>query len=351
MANVLDASALLSKVPNLLSDSNKTLSSPQDAVAILLHSAMTALGFRLVAISEDAPARDLEAGTTPGLLPEDWNRKGPDVYTFKYRHEQSSFTFLLKLVKISGKMMVHGIAIEDDKTKSFEITTQDFTSASYFPHDVQSTDRPLVHGYISSSRVTDLISLFKVTIIQPLLPGLRKEGYQESESSTSNTSTASATAPSSSGHLGRGPPRNPSPPSLDRPFAHPYADPFRRNPLEIGRSDLDPLGGLHNPFAPPPLFSPPGAGGDGMFVGPNHPMFRDPLGQGMGIGGRGRGGVGPWGGDGFLPPMGAPPGARFDPIFPGPLGGRGGNPRQPPRSGDPDNDAFMPPGSHDSMYM
>jgi hypothetical protein len=112
MANVLDASALLSKVPNLLSGSNKTLSSPQDAVAILLHSAMTALGFRLVAISEDAPARDLEAGTTPGLLPEDWNRKGPDVYTFKYRHEQSSFTFLLKLVKISGKMMVHGIAIE-----------------------------------------------------------------------------------------------------------------------------------------------------------------------------------------------------------------------------------------------
>ncbi|KAG8716297.1 hypothetical protein FRC11_005127 [Ceratobasidium sp. 423] len=345
MTDLLDASALLGKVPNVLPHSNKNLSSPQDAVAILLHSAMTALGFRLVAIDEDAPATEPEAGAAPGLLPEGWNRKGPDVYTFKYKHEQSSFTFLLKLVKMSGKMIVHGIAIEDDKTKTFEITTQDFTSASYFPHDAQSTDRPLVHGYISSSRVTDLTSLFKLTIIQPLLPGLRKEGYQESESST-------ATASASAGQPARAPPRNPSPPPpLDRPFAHPYADPLRRNPLQIGRSDLDPLGGLHNPFAPPSLF-PSGVGGDGMFVGRDHPMFRDPLGQGMGVGGRGRGGVGPWGGDGYLPPMGAPPGARFDPIGPGPLAGHGFPPRHPPRSGDPDNDAFMPPGSHhDSMYM
>lgn len=88
-------------------------------------------------------------------------------------------------------------------------------------------------------------------------------------------------------------------------------NPYPRNPLEIGRSDLDPLGGRHNPFAPPPLFGPPG-GGDGMFVGPNHPMFQDPFGQGR-RGGHGMGGpgaMGPWGGDGYLPPMGAPPGAR-----------------------------------------
>ncbi|QRW16389.1 hypothetical protein RhiXN_04390 [Rhizoctonia solani] len=277
MANALDASALLSKVANILPESNKTL----------------------VAIDEDTPAREPDAGTGPGLLPEGWNRKGPDVYTFKYKHEQSSFTFLLKLV-----------GYRDDKTKTFEITTQDFTSASYFPYDTQSTDRPLVHGYISSSRVTDLVSLFKIT---PL-----------------SGSTTSTPASASSGQPGRAaPPPNPSPPpSFDRPFAHPYADPSRRNPLEIGRSDLDPLGGLHNPFAPPSLFSPPGAGG-----------------QGMGAGRRGQGGVGPWGGDGFLPPMGAPPGARFDPIGPGPLGGRGFPPRQPPRSGDPDNNEFMPPGS------
>lgn len=46
-----------------------------------------------------------------------------------------------------------------------------------------------------------------------------------------------------------------------------------------------------------------------MFVGPDHPMFNNPL--GLGRRGRGPGGMGPWGGDGYLPPMGAPPGARL----------------------------------------
>lgn len=85
-----------------------------------------------------------------------------------------------------------------------------------------------------------------------------------------------------------------------------------------------------------------------MFVGPNHPIF----------GGRNSGGIGgqgPWGGDGFLPPMGAPPGARFDPVSPfsggiGGFPGRGRGSRGPlggpwPRGiHDPDNDEFMPPG-------
>ena len=83
-----------------------------------------------------------------------------------------------------------------------------------------------------------------------------------------------------------------------------------------------------------------------MYVGPDHPMF-------AGRGG-GRGQAGPWGGDGYLPPLGAPPGARFDPVgpfgrggFPGggfPGAGRGRG--RPPGAfgGDPDNDEFFPPG-------
>jgi len=84
-----------------------------------------------------------------------------------------------------------------------------------------------------------------------------------------------------------------------------------------------------------------------MFVGPDHPIF----------GGRGLGDVrgrGPWGGDGFLPPMGAPSGARFDPVGPGigPFPGRGGFGNLPGRGSlrGPDNDEFMPPGA-DDMYM
>lgn len=93
-----------------------------------------------------------------------------------------------------------------------------------------------------------------------------------------------------------------------------------------------------NPFTPPNIFP---QGGNGMFVGPDHPIFggrrREPIGD-----------RGPWGGDGYLPPMGAPPGARFDPVGPDPLAGRG--PGSGPlgggrSSGDPDNDEFMPPGA------
>jgi proteasome inhibitor subunit 1 (PI31) len=84
-----------------------------------------------------------------------------------------------------------------------------------------------------------------------------------------------------------------------------------------------------------------------MFVGPNHPIF--------GQRGRGNPNRGPWGGDGFLPPMGAPPGARFDPVGPGlgpfpggtglgSRGGRGGTPGGGNLHG-PDNDEFMPPGA------
>ena len=83
--------------------------------------------------------------------------------------------------------------------------------------------------------------------------------------------------------------------------------------------------------------------GDGMFVGPDHPIF-----------GRGVRGPfadrGPWGGDGFLPPLGAPPGARFDPVGPRPFGGNNGGLPGRGNMRDPDNDDFMPPGvvSHSS---
>lgn len=112
MPDLLDASALLGNIPCLLPESNKSLTNPQDALAVLLHAAMTALSFRLVAIDEDAAPKEPESDATPGLLPEGWNRRSPDVYTFKYKHEQSSLTFLLKLVKMAGKVIIHGIAVE-----------------------------------------------------------------------------------------------------------------------------------------------------------------------------------------------------------------------------------------------
>jgi proteasome inhibitor subunit 1 (PI31) len=232
------------------------------------------------------------------------------------------------------------ILLQGEKAASLDFATADFTSDSFFPHDRSASDAaPLIHGFIASNRVSDLMIQVKYKIIQKLVPGLRKEGYTEVPEEEAPT-TASASQPRNA----QPPPARPqpqAPPERPEYAQQPYSHIPPQNPLEIGRRDLDPFAGVANPFAPPPLF--PGAGGDGMFVGPDHPIFG-------GRGGQGRGGPpqGPWGGDGFLPPMGAPPGARFDPVGPLPMPGRGpfGGGNRPPRGGigGPDNDEFMPPG-------
>ncbi|GLB33679.1 putative PI31 proteasome regulator [Lyophyllum shimeji] len=335
-SNILDPSALLSLLPTLLPPSDKALKNSEDAIAALVHAIFTAVAFRPIAVEEASPA-NLPSGN---ILPQGWNRHGPDHYTFRYRHDQSSLEFVVKVSKLGGRTLINAIALESDKVASLDISTNDFVSPSFFPHDLSGSPEPLVHGFISSNRVADLTSQIKLRILQKLIPGLRKEGYTEE---VDVSTTAGVSQPP---HAQQPPPARPEPQTP--PFA-PYRPPYPpENPLSIGRRDLDPFPG--NPFAPPPLF--PGSGGDGMFVGPDHPIFG---------GGRGQGPFadrGPWGGDGFLPPMGAPPGARFDPVGPGPFAGRGGfggqgrgrgGPRGP-GSGEPDNDEFMPPGSRD-MFM
>ncbi|CCM04835.1 uncharacterized protein FIBRA_07028 [Fibroporia radiculosa] len=342
-SNVLDPAALISTLPNLLPTTRKRLEYPQDALAAIIHTTMFALGFRLIGVDEASPARTI----LNSVLPDEWNQHAPGNYTFRYRHEQSSLEFIVKIVKLGSRTLVNSIAVESDKAATLDISTNDFVSPSFFPHDLSSPDaQPLIHGFISSNRVADLMSQYKLTTVQKLIPGLRKEGYTEQ----------SADPPISAG--GSQPRADVPPPARPTPVEPPYApDRSRlytppRNPLEIGRRDLDPF--PRSPFAPPSLF--PDNGDDGMFVGPNHPIF------GPGMRGQGPGGRGPWGGDGILPPMGAPPGARFDPVGPG-LGRLPGFPvRPPPGPGsgggtagggnmhDPDNDELMPPGAGD-MFL
>ncbi|KAG9051004.1 hypothetical protein FS837_000112 [Tulasnella sp. UAMH 9824] len=344
MSNPLDPSAILSVLPTLLPAELRVLQSQHDALAALIHTVMARLDFRLVGL-DDSSTRLQNADN---VLPEAWNRSAPESYTFRYTHSQSSLEYLVKVVKLGKRSVIHGIALETDKNEGMEITTEDYFSPSSFPCDAASPSQPLVNCFISPARVQDFVGLYKLKILQKLLPSLQKEGYQEQVES----SNAPAAEARSSVGRDRPPPDRMGPPG--RPYNSPDAgdyDPLRIPPRipNIGRSDLDPIG--RNPFAPPSLF---GDDGDGMYVGPNHPIFRDRLGPASGGIGGGRG---PWGGDGFLPPMGAPPGARFDPVGPGPLGPRGpfgpggglGPRRGGPGSREPDNDEFMPPGAGD-MY-
>ncbi|KIK95501.1 hypothetical protein PAXRUDRAFT_11405 [Paxillus rubicundulus Ve08.2h10] len=335
--NILEPAALTTRLAAQLPASNKTLKSPNDALAALVHAILSTLAFRLIAIDDTSPPRSFPSN----VLPSDWNTRESVDYTFRYRHEQSTLEFLVKIIKLGQRTLTTAIAVESDKSAHLDVSTYDFTSPSFYPYDLsEPCAQPLVHGFISSNRIADFVSQFKLKIVQKLVPGLKKEGYAE-EVEDASMNAGSANLPQAV---------NP-PPARPRPITPPEDFPYHlpshilpENPLEIGRRDLEPFG--MNPFSPPPLF--PGHGGDGMFVGFDHPIFGR-------RGGRPDNFRGPWGGDGYLPPMGAPPGARFDPVGPNP-----GNPLRPtfgrrPRGGgnntrDPDNDEFMPPGASD-MFM
>ncbi|KAF9899264.1 hypothetical protein BX616_003131 [Lobosporangium transversale] len=382
------------------------LSSPYEGLAALSHALMTAVGFRLVGLGEDdtlEPSRkSIEDLSKANELPERWNTS-KESYSFRYTHSNSQLTYLIKCMRLAGKLVIHGTTIETNKICSLELDVKDFTSPSYFPYTT-ATDLsrdPLWNAFLSRSRTNDLIGQFKIKMIQQLIPGLSKPGYQEEQPATNtNTNTDTSTSsrgdssgnssstPTSGGPAGYGPgiyrddpstfpgigggvplPGRPGfvprPPIFGDPFSAEDPDSMgfggglggfgggRHNPFEIGRSDLDPFAGRHGGG---------GFGGGGMVVGPNHPMFGRPApgpSSGSGI----------YGGPQPLPRGSVPPGARFDPIGPfGPGGGIGGPPgagtahRGPgfgrgrgagPGSsflGEPDNDDAPPPGYMD-MYM
>ncbi|KAI8986392.1 PI31 proteasome regulator N-terminal-domain-containing protein [Pilobolus umbonatus] len=309
--NVLDPSSVLHKTTKAVD----ILNSPYDAIAAASHAIMLSVGFRFAGIGDDARQ---EGDGTQTSLPTSWNEQGPSCYQFRYSHPQSSLTFIIKIVKLADKCLILGHAITDNKIAQFDINMEDYTSASFFPYRINESDQPLVHGFISSTRLDDYIKAYKLNIIQRLIPGLNKPGYEETRTSnTASPTTSSNTRPS-----------QPPQPSTGQ-LPHPRVD----DPYRVGQSDLEPMGGLRMP------------GRDGMFLGPDHPIFGN------------RGGSlddpsGLFGGPQPLPRGSVPPGARFDPI--GPFGQLPARPRQPgrrdprhPFSGEPDNDELMPPGYTD----
>ncbi|KAF9306600.1 hypothetical protein BGZ74_004963 [Mortierella antarctica] len=365
---------------------------------------MTAVGFRLVGLGEDDSLENerktMDDMTKANALPARWNTSS-ESYSFRYTHPHSQLNYLIKCIRMAHKFVIHGTAIETSKICSLELQVKDFTSPSYFPFST-ATDQerdPLWNGFISRSRINDLISQFKIKIIQQLIPGLTKPGYQEESVPASTASEGSTTSGTGAGRgRGRGeypdyypdndPLRMPGVGGLPRPgFPRPpiFEDPFSAedpgyggmggpgNPFSIGRDDLDPFGGRLGGIGGGGGggfggFGGIGGGsGGGMVVGPNHPMFRRPPGSG------GVGGGGIYGGPQPLPRGSVPPGARFDPI--GPFGGHGGASGAPgagtahqdphrggqgpagrgsgrgvPFSGEPDNDEAPPPGYMD-MFM
>ncbi|EEP79755.1 predicted protein [Uncinocarpus reesii 1704] len=335
--SALDSSKILSLAASCVDKDAPNVRTPWEAIALVGHACMVAVDFRLIGLKEGQTIVEDEPTT---VLPSNWNDSG--VYSFKYAHRQSAMQFLLKIIQIGNNAVISALALGHDKTASFDITIRDYISLSALPL-APSSDLAdsLRRVFISPERLNDLISLFRINVIQKLVPGLQKEGYEDSFTTSQNRQEAENQRPT------RDPLRDDRfpPPAQPHPFHDPLAAPPRRpipagdfpppgfedeyeinvpprgynpeapyggerRPLNIGERDLYPPGlGPHDPLRP--HFGPSGGGG-GM-----HPTFDDPL-----FGGTG-GQPGP-----YDPQV--PPGARYDPVGPGdgrPFGrgaGRGG---------------------------
>jgi hypothetical protein len=259
-------------------------------------AAWPGLGYTLTYI-HTGQSIDLDSGKA---LPKNWISGGAP--SFRYAHTQSSLEFLVKVSRLGSKTVILAIPTEDDKTVQLDIVTKDYLSESFFPYS-KSTGKELKEAFISDHRLQDLANLFKINIIQKLIPGLNKPGYTESEDSTVRTG------------VDRTPQRDDRQPRPEPGVPYPGYDPLRyeprrpfpageqppgfddeyeilgpargsrpnfpggRNPLSIGDDDLNPPGLGPNPPLRGPFFGEGGIGGPtfpgggGMHPTPDHPMF------------------------------------------------------------------------------
>ncbi|CAG8903349.1 unnamed protein product [Penicillium egyptiacum] len=292
---------------------------PYEAVALIGHACMVAVDFRLVGLGED---HNLETSTDTLSLPAEWNAN--DTFAFRYTHAQSSTQYLLKVSRLGNNAVIFALALGDDRTSSFDIPVKNYISTSALP--LSSSDNipaSLRELFISPPGLGELISLFRINVIEKLAPGLYREAYEDlsqpprarpQEGQPDIRQDGSLPEPARP-HPFDDPlaaaPRRSNPPDFAPPGfedEHQINRPSRgypgglggRSPYNIGERDLYPAGlGPNDPLRG--SMSPgSGQGGGGM-----HPTFDDPLFSGQG--GAGNGGYDPR----------VPPGARYDPVGPG----------------------------------
>ncbi|KAJ3299701.1 hypothetical protein HK104_007629 [Borealophlyctis nickersoniae] len=185
--NPLATETLLTTLSHVIPNTS-TLRSGADLTMAYFHAVMVKLGFRFVGLGEEAlrsedkgkgSASSEGDGAAPECLPEGWNASG-DAWSFRYRHAQSQLTFLMKGVKIAGKLVVHGMAIEDGTLHTLELSIPSIVSPDFsFPVSALLDVDRLRTAFVSEERLREVVYNFKVKIVQALIPGLHKEGYEE----------------------------------------------------------------------------------------------------------------------------------------------------------------------------
>lgn len=334
---------------SLPKDASPQLNNAFDAIALAGHSTMLAVGFRLVGLGEDHRIEAASDPTNPQPLPKEWNANSGS-YAFRYAHTQSSMQYLLKISRMANKAIVMGMGMGDDKTCSFDITARDYVSEGNLPatpvaegRNDDEAQRKLTDVFISAGRLSDFGSLMRLQVIQKLIPGLHKEGYEETRDGQASRTDPGRREPE---RRDRDPLREDlNPPARPHPLG-PLHDPL----VQPRRPMPEPMPGFEDEHGilRPPRGGMPGGGmpryGDRDLypqgLGPRDPFYGGGIGPGLGP--QGGGGMHPTfddpmfagqgqGGQGYDPQ--APPGSRYDPVGPG----LGGHPRGAGMGGRPPN--------------
>lgn len=213
-----------------------TLTHPTDIIALVIHATLISLGFRsdppasvdasntstdeetgeddddaATAVADDSAEpeqRTAALGVSTDVaarsrLPEGWNARGEDSYTFTYRHGQSQMAFTIKVGRMGGRVCVSGMAevclraakrcpilifviLQDGEPHQYSILLSEYIQSSFLPWPRQdeptSRQRPLDEAFTSAAKVQELVGQFIREIVRVLVPGIPLPGVSEDTS-------------------------------------------------------------------------------------------------------------------------------------------------------------------------
>ena len=305
-----------------------TLRTTLDAVALVAHAALDGHGLQLVGVTDDDERPSVDRVRSGHRLPVTWRMVNEDVRTLRYSvHERTAV--LVKVVHMAHHTLVLSTTIQqgaqDGRTSMLEVANDQFLERSKLPW---TSDSPDSEANLRALFPEERLERFTEALLQAVLGGTEDDAPSRTRAERGGSAGGASAAEAM--------------PSLS--MANAPAAP-EGNPLTVGDRDRDPFGSAPMAFPRIPTVPGPTHPGDGMIVGPHHPMFYQdfrPGESGNPIG---------------LPPPGfrPPPGSRFDPVTPlgtqpgsgprGPIPGPDSGPFRPGGTGDPDWDDVRPPGT------
>lgn len=178
----IEPASIVTSIPTLLPNGNQPIVSQAEALAALVHAINTSLSLESLK-NEGTQAND------ENVLPSSWNSRAPE-FTLRYRNPNSDSIFLVKLVELGSKTLIHGLIEEvctrgflgiatltsnfqTDKSTSLEITTSEHVSPSFF--STEPNPEPIIHGFVSLDRLAEFITKYVQVILKPILPDLDYE--------------------------------------------------------------------------------------------------------------------------------------------------------------------------------